>query len=147
MVNEGRKPGLELQRQGEPIALQTWANELLDKIAQVAALLDQGQSENPHTQSLNVQRAKVADSSLTPSAKLLNELKRNGESFSQFALRQTRAHAEFFRSQPLSAAAQAGFESAAQKSLQEQAELEAQQGPDFDQFVAAYQASLLSVAI
>ena len=147
VVNEGRKPGLELQRQGEPIALQTWANELLDKIAQVAALLDQGQSDNPHTQSLNVQRAKVADSALTPSAKLLDELKRNGESFSQFALRQTRAHAEFFRSQPLNATVQAGFEAAAQKSLQEQAKLEAQQGPDFDQFVAAYQASLLSVAI
>ncbi len=145
VVNEGRKPGLELQRQDGSVALQAWAEELLDKIGQVAAVLDQSQTGSSHAQSLDVQRAKVADSSLTPSARLLGELKRNRESFSQFALRQTQAHAEFFRSQPLSAAEQAGFDAATQKSHNEQAELEAQQEPDFDQFVAAYQASLLSI--
>ena len=91
------------------------------------------------------QQAKVADSRLTPSARLLDELKRSGESFSQFALRQTQAHAEFFHSQPLSATELAWFETAAKKSLNEQAELEAEQELDFDQFAAAYQASLLAI--
>ena len=147
VVTEGRKPGLELRRGGEQVGLQAWAQELLGEIGQVAALLDQSQGGDQHARALAAQQAKVADSSLTPSARVLDALKRSGESFSQFAQRQTQAHAEYFRSQPLDAAEQAAFETAAQRSHDEQAALEAQQESDFDQFVAAYQASLLSIGI
>jgi len=147
VVTEGRKPGLELRRGGEQVSLQAWAQELLGEIGQVAALLDQSQGGDRHARALAAQQAKVADSSLTPSARVLDALKRSGESFSQFAQRQTQAHAEYFRSQPLDAAEQAAFETAAQRSHDEQAALEAQQESDFDQFVAAYQASLLSIGI
>ncbi|WP_256218101.1 hypothetical protein, partial [Pseudomonas sp. EGD-AK9] len=41
----------------------------------------------------------------------------------------------------------AAFEQAAQRSLAEQAELEAQPQGDFDAFVAAYQASILALAV
>jgi len=147
VVTEGRKPGLELRRGGEQVGLQAWAQELLGEIGQVAALLDQSQGGDQHARALAAQQAKVADSSLTPSARVLDALKRSGESFSQFAQRQTQAHAEYFRSQPLDAAEQAAFETAAQRSHDEQSALEAQQESDFDQFVAAYQASLLSIGI
>jgi len=147
VVTEGRKPGLELRRGGEQVSLQAWAQELLGEIGQVAVLLDQSQGGSQHARALATQQAKVADSSLTPSARVLDALKRSGESFSQFAQRQTQAHAEYFRSQPLDAAEQAAFETAAQRSHDEQAALEAQQESDFDQFVAAYQASLLSIGI
>ncbi len=147
VVTEGRKPGLDLRRGGEQVSLQAWAQELLGEIGQVAALLDQSQGGSQHARALATQQAKVADSSLTPSARVLDALKRSGESFSQFAQRQTQAHAEYFRNQPLDAAEQAAFETAAQRSHDEQAALEAQQESDFDQFVAAYQASLLSIGI
>ncbi|MFV0455852.1 MAG: glutamate--cysteine ligase [Pseudomonas sp.] len=147
VVTEGRKPGLELHRGGEQVSLQAWAQELLHEIGQVATLLDQSQGGDQHARALATQRAKVADSSLTPSARVLDTLKRSGESFSQFAQRQTQAHAAHFRSQPLDAAEQAAFETAAQRSHDEQAALEAQQESDFDQFVATYQASLLSIGI
>ena len=35
---EGRKPGLQLDREGQPVSLAQWGNELLDRIAPYAAL-------------------------------------------------------------------------------------------------------------
>ena len=66
---------------------------------EVAALLDRSHGDSRHAEALAEQRAKVADSSLTPSARVLEQLRTNGESFSQFAMRQTLAHADYFRSQ------------------------------------------------
>ena len=145
VVKEGRRPGLHLQRQGKPVELQAWASELLEQIQPLAELLDQSQASDEHHQALQAQRAKVADVSLTPSAQVLAQLQQ-GESFTQFALRQSRAHADYFRSQPLSPEQQEAFEASVAQSLREQAELEAQQQGDFDSFAAAYQASILAIA-
>ena len=38
VVKEGRKPGLQLDREGQPVSLAQWGNELLDRIAPYAAL-------------------------------------------------------------------------------------------------------------
>jgi glutamate--cysteine ligase len=146
VVKEGRRPGLQLQRNGQPVALQDWANELLEQILPLAELLDQNQGSSAHRQAMQAQQAKVADPSLTPSAQVLAQLQQ-GLSFTEFALRQSKLHAEYFRSQPLSAKQQAAFEASAGQSLQDQAELEAQEEGDFDSFAAAYQASILALAV
>lgn len=143
VVKEGRRPGLLLQRNGQPVVLQAWADELLEQIRPLAELLDQSQGGDAHGQALLAQRAKVEDPSLTPSAQVLAELQQ-GQSFVQFALRQSQAHAEYFRQQPLEAEQLAGFEAMATQSLQQQAELEAHEEGDFDSFAAAYQASILA---
>ena len=146
VVKEGRRPGLHLQRQGAPVVLQSWAHELLDGIEAVTRLLDSSQGSDAHANALQAQRAKIDDASLTPSAQVLAELQQ-GESFSAFSLRQSKRHAEHFRAQPLSADLQAEFEQAAQRSLREQAELEVHEDGDFDSFAAAYQASILALAV
>ncbi|TBU97128.1 glutamate--cysteine ligase [Phytopseudomonas dryadis] len=146
VVKEGRRPGLHLQRQGVPVVLQSWAHELLDGIEALAALLDASQGGDAHRAALQAQRAKIDDASLTPSAQVLAQLQQ-GESFAAFALRQSKRHAEYFRQQPLSREQQAEFEEAAARSLQEQAELEAHEDGDFDSFAAAYQASILALAV
>ena len=142
VVKEGRLPGLQLQRCGEPVPLGEWAGQLLDEIAEVAALLDRSHGDSRHAEALAEQRAKVADSNLTPSARVLEQLRTNGESFSQFAMRQTLAHADYFRSQAPSANELQQFETAARQSLERQAAMEAADEPDFDSFVADYQRSL-----
>ena len=138
----GPTPGLQLQRCGEPVPLREWAGQLLDEIAEVAALLDRSHGDSRHAEALAEQRAKVANSSLTPSARVLEQLRTNGESFSQFAMRQTLAHADYFRSQAPSADELQQFETAARQSLERQAAMEAADEPDFDSFVADYQRSL-----
>ena len=139
---EGRRPRLQLQHCGEAVPLGEWAGQLLDEIAEVAALLDRSHGDSRHAEALAEQRAKVADSSLTPSARVLEQLRTNGESFSQFAMRQTLAHADYFRSQAPSANELQQFETAARQSLERQAAMEAADEPDFDSFVADYQRSL-----
>ena len=146
-VKEGRRPGLHLQRGGQQVELRAWAGELLEAFAPIAALLDRAHGGEAYREALQAQRAKVLDPQLTPSARLLAELQRNGESFRAFALRQSRAHAETFRAQPLSAAEEQAFERMARESLAEQAELERAPEIDFDQFVAAYQASILDIGV
>ncbi|MFI8606753.1 glutamate--cysteine ligase [Pseudomonas sp. NPDC077649] len=146
VVKEGRRPGLHLQRDGRPVELKTWALELIEQIRPLAELLDRSQGGAAHGEALAVQQAKVEDADLTPSAQVLAAL-RQGTSFADFALQQSRRHAEYLRSRPLDTEQQAAFEQAAQRSLAEQAELEAQPQGDFDAFVAAYQASILALAV
>lgn len=146
VVKEGRRPGLQLQRDGQPVDLKEWAAELLEKIAPLAALLDASHGDDAHSKALDEQLAKVKDASLTPSAKVLASMVEHKESFSQFSMRQSLAHAEFFRSEPLSAEDQAAFEEKARSSLVQQTELEQNEVGDFDLFVASYQASILAIS-
>jgi len=146
VVKEGRRPGLQLQRDGEAVELKVWAADLLEKIAPLAALLDQSHGGDAHSKALDAQLAKVKDSSLTPSAQVLATMAEHKESFAQFSLRQSQAHAEFFRSEPLAADEQAKFEELARSSLAQQAELEQNEVGDFDVFVGSYQASILAIS-
>ncbi|MGA9664559.1 MAG: glutamate--cysteine ligase [Pseudomonas alloputida] len=146
VVKEGRRPGLELHRNGQPISLKDWASELIERIRELANLLDQAQGSDEHAKALDAQQAKVDDTSLTPSAQVLARMTEHDESFVQFSLRQSRVHAETFREQPLSNEKQRAFETLARESLARQSELEQEEVGDFDLFVGAYQASILAIS-
>lgn len=147
VVKEGRRPGLKLNRNDGTADLKAWATELLEKIEPIAQLLDEAQGTDEHVKSIAAQQAKVDDAALTPSAKVLASMKEHNEGFTAFSLRQTLAHAEYFRSNPLTAEEQAHFESLATTSIAEQAELEqTEEAVDFDTFVGAYQASILRIS-
>ena len=146
VVKEGRRPGLELQRDGQSITLKAWAEELLQRIAPLAALLDQAHGSDEHANALLLQKNKVQDPSLTPSAQVLSSMTEHKESFVQFSMRQSRAHAKSLRGQPLGASRQEAFETLARRSLEDQAKLEQQEVGDFDLFVSAYQASILGLS-
>jgi glutamate--cysteine ligase len=142
-VKEGRRPGLQLRRDGNPVSLQTWGQELLQRIAPAAALLDAQRSDGVHAASLAQQGLKLDQVELTPSAKVLAILQQNQESFASFALRQSKAHAAYFLAHPPSPEARSYFDTMAATSLSEQESLERSQTGDFDTFVAAYRASTL----
>jgi len=146
VVKEGRRPGLQLQRKGQAVDLKEWATDLLEKIAPLAALLDQSHGMTEHSQALDAQLAKVNDPSLTPSAQVLAAMAERKESFAQFSLHQSEVHAEHFRREPLPAQEQARFEELARTSLAQQAELEQNEVGDFDVFVGSYQASILAIS-
>jgi glutamate--cysteine ligase len=144
VTKEGRRPGLELKRGSEKITLQDWAAELLAKIERSAATLDALHGSDEHARAVVSQRAKLADPSLTPSARVLQTMRDGQQSFLQFALTQSERHAEHFLSRPLDAEAQAQFESLARESLAEQAKLEREEVGSFDAFVTAYRAYTLN---
>ena len=142
-VKEGRRPGLTLTRSGEEITLQAWAGELLARIAPVAALLDEQHNEDGvHAASMAAQAAKIANPALTPSARVLAEVRELGSS-AAFGLRQSELHAAYFRESPLMSAEVAMFDEMAAASLAEQAAIEKAPGGSFDDFVGAYNTSTL----
>jgi glutamate--cysteine ligase len=141
-VKEGRKPGLQLSRHGSPVGLQAWGRELLERIELCAAALDAAHGDDLHLQALASQRAKLEDSRLTPSARVLQSLREDGLSFHAFALRQSERHAAWFRGRPLEAAQLAAFEQSSRDSLAAQSELEASQQGSFDEFVEQYMAAI-----
>ena len=142
-VKEGRKPGLTLTRHGEEITLQDWARELIERIRPVAALLDEQHNEaGVHAASLAVQEAKIANPALTPSARVLDQVRELGSS-AAFGLRQSELHAAYFRESPLMPAEEAMFAEMAAASLADQARIEQADTGSFDDFVAAYNSSTL----
>ncbi len=141
---EGRKPGLELVRDGAPVSMREWADEILTKIDAAGRVLDEIRGDTAHADAIAAQRAKLADPDRTPSARVLKTLRDNGQSFLAFARAQSEAHAAYFRARPLDEAATRDAQALAAKSLAEQAELESKTAGSFDAFVAAYRAYTLN---
>jgi len=137
-VNEGRKPGAQLQRNGEAIALQQWAGELLDAIEPYVAMLDRAHDSELHRESFAQQRRKVADMELTPSAEVLRALREQRVGYAQYARQQSEQHALHFRSQPLHPPQLAEFIAMAERSLRAQSDIEANDSLPFDEYLQRY---------
>ncbi|CAG7594786.1 glutamate--cysteine ligase [Candidatus Vallotia tarda] len=141
VVTQARRPGLELSRNGRPVFLQDWAVELLEKIELAAALLDVQEGGDRYCAALAVQRAKIQDFSLTPSARILENMHTTGYSFIRFSLEQSKQHASAMRARPLPRELHTYYSELAVRSLQQQAEIERAEIVDnFDEFVRAYHA-------
>lgn len=136
-AHRGREPGLRLLRSGLAITLRDWAAEVLDAMAPVCEVLDRVRGGG-YTQALAAQRAKVADPELTPSARVLAELRERGESFHQLARRYTESHRAYFLSKTLGEARSAALDREAAASLERQAAIEAADDVDFETFLARY---------
>ncbi|KND61493.1 Glutamate-cysteine ligase [Candidatus Burkholderia verschuerenii] len=139
VVKEGRKPGLTLTRDGQPIAMRDWAEELFDNIAPVAATLDRLNGNDDHTRALDALRPRLTDASLTPSARVLQTMRDNKQSFDAFALDLSQRHAAYFRARPLSAEEERDMATLAAQSLIKQENVERSDTESFDVFVAGYQ--------
>lgn len=140
VVTEGRRPGLELRRGGQPIALKSWANELIEHLVPLVELLDRARGGNEYTEALVAQQAKVNDAALTPSAQVLKSMAERNETFVQFGLRQSYRHAGTLRGRPLNPIRQQAFEDLALESQKKQSLLEREDSLDFDLFVEKYHA-------
>jgi glutamate--cysteine ligase len=139
VARRGREPGLRLQRDGRPTLLAHWAAEILDGVRGTAELLDTGDPARPYTAAVEVQAAKVADVELTPSARMLAELRASGEGFSTWARRMSSAHRRYFMEvAPVDAPTLSQLAQAAEDSLAEQERMEAADRGTFEQYLARW---------
>ncbi|WP_454692083.1 glutamate--cysteine ligase [Achromobacter aloeverae] len=138
VVTEGRRPGLQLSREGTPIALNDWGRELLDRIAPYAELLDETYGGDAYRQAVAAQAEKMAHPDSTPSARLLDDMRGAGASFHEFTLAQSQAHAQALRATPLPAEKMAQYHEWARASAAEQQAIEAADDVDFDTYLARY---------
>lgn len=134
----GRTPGFKLRRQGREVSLKDWAEEILDGMRGIAEILDAGDALTPYTRSLETQAAAVSDPDMTPSARMLSDMRANGESFEDYALRISKEHAQTFRDRFLSAERAEFFRRLTEESLEEQRQIEAADRLSFDEFLQRY---------
>ena len=126
VVAEGRKPGLLLRNQDkQEIELKSWAEDLLLSMQPYAELFDTGSEQTLYKDALQAQLAKVQDSSLCPSAKVLQLLKDTGQSFVDFTYEQSLAHKQTLLQHQLDATTRAALEAEATQSIEQQNSIEA----------------------
>jgi glutamate--cysteine ligase len=135
----GRDPALALDIAGQRKPLVEWGRELCRQLEPICELLDRGDPARSYSASLELQAAKLEDPSLTPSARILAEMRDEGESFFSFALRMSRQHADYFAAlPPMSAERRSEFEADVEQSLGAQRALEAAPPEPFEDYLARY---------
>jgi len=142
--HRGREPGLQLRRPGGPVKLSQWATEVLEAMRGVCEVLDAGGDDPIYGPVLDQQLEAVRDPDRTPSARMLAEMRANGEGFYHFARRMSQAHCAYFQERPVRPEAEAMLEQLARDSLAEQAVLEAAPQAPFDEFLRDYFAQRLA---
>jgi len=138
VAHNGRDPALELNHKAHKIKLKDWAEELLTGMQSVSELLDQHKDATPYQNALQLQRNKVIDSSLTPSARMLNEMRETKEGFYHFAKRMSEKHNSYFKSLSLSSEITQFFDEATIASIEKQKKIEASDSLSFENYLQAY---------
>lgn len=138
VVMQGRKQGLELNKNGHAITLTQWGEELLDGIRATAELLDQAHSQNNHIASVNQQHEKLKNSALTPSAAIVKDIKAKDSTYFNFAMNQAKTHRSDYLDRPLDPSEQEHYQQLAADSLEKQRALEAEDSPSFSDFLTDY---------
>jgi glutamate--cysteine ligase len=137
VAHRGRDPELRLLRGGLGLPLPSWANELLGAMEPLCEALERAR-RGDYRQVLAAQQAKVADPELTPSARVLAEMRAHGESFHAFGRRQAEGHRRHLEKLALPAERQAQLEQEVAASLARQAAIEAADDVDFATFLDRY---------
>ena len=107
--------------------------------SEVAVLLDASDSgQDIYQATCNLQRTKLDNPALTPSAQILSAMQNEKVPFFRFTMNQGIAHKAHFASLPLTADEQAAFAESVSESLRQQAVIEAADTLSFDDFLAEY---------
>jgi len=138
VVEEGRKPGLELNSAAGPVGLQDWASVLMDMLQPLVAMLDAAHGCDDYSDTWEEQRRKIADPALTPSARVLEIMKRQQIPFFHFAMNQSIAHKGYFDEHPLRGSKLEKFRVLADESLARQLQTERDDVVDFESFLKNY---------
>ncbi len=143
VAHKGRQPGLDLQRSNlkgvaEKISLQDWACELCNKMKPVANILDRANYSENYFSSVKSQIGSVFDPELTPSARMLADMRENDLGFFHFAQRMSRHHYQYYKTHQLAEEKIQVFETAARDSLIKQQQIEADDDISFDKYLQNY---------
>jgi len=141
VVNRGREPDLELKQKGKAIPLTDWAEEILQESRDIARFLDEVSGQPGHTAATDAQIAKVRDSSLTPSAKVLHRMDELETPYFRFAMNQSLANSDYFRSLTLDDELMATMKSLSEKSNQDREAIEKTDNIDFETYLERQNAS------
>ena len=109
-AQEGRKPGLRLERRGEAVPLADWGKEVLSACEPIAVELDAIRGGAAYRDALGSALVSLNDPETVPSARVLHAMARNhGNSHVRFTLAESLVHRGTLMGIPLQAAVEERF--------------------------------------
>ncbi|TYK65041.1 glutamate--cysteine ligase [Colwellia echini] len=141
VVLRGRDPTLLLsdrdnEGQVNLKSIRTWGNELFNEMKQVADLLDKAYGTTKYNEAIVREQAKINDSSLTPSAQLISIIQEN--CLTEYALDKAKVYQQGAKVRDYQFYTQEYFEQSVPISHQAQADIEASDVLNFDDFLKDY---------
>lgn len=137
VVNEGRVDGLHILNNGVEQPLQSWMLEHLERMRPLAGLLDAHYGGNDYRAAVALMQGKAGHSESTISAQVNADSERLG-SLWQLGFTLAKQHRDSLLQQTLSPNTQAKYEVLVEKSILQQAEIEAAETEDFMTFLQQY---------
>lgn len=149
VAHQGRKPDLNLHRMNsntrslDTVNVRSWATELLEHMQGVATILDTAHDSDEYRQAVDAQLNLITHSEQTPSARVLEDMMDNHESFFDFAQRKSQEHRAYFLNRTLAPELEKHFQTQSTESLTQQKQAENNDTLDFDTFLKRYFAGQL----
>lgn len=137
VVNHGRQSGLTILVNHKEHLLQDFMQQHLQNMLPLASLLDAHHGGNDYRTAVALMQGKVTNPQLTLSAQIEADSIRLGSTW-RLGYTLAKQHADLLREQPLSPNTQAKYEVLAEKSVMQQAEMEAAEQEDFKTFLQQY---------
>jgi glutamate--cysteine ligase len=135
----GREPGLSLTRGSQQVALEEWGGQLLAECAPLAAQADAALGGGAYREAHAAAAAMLADPALTPSARVLAAMAANhSNSYTAFALAQSRAHRATLDALPLPEEVAQRYGAMAVESLALQKRMEEREKVPFEDWRRRY---------
>lgn len=137
VVNEGRREGLHILNNGSEQPLESWMLEHLNNMQPLAAMFDAHYGGNDYRAAIALMQGKAGHAESTISAQVTADSARLGSMW-QLGFTLAKQHRESLLQQTLSPNMQAKYEVLAEKSMLQQAEMEASETEDFMEFLQQY---------
>jgi len=140
VAHSGRKKDLVLMRQNREISLPDWAGEICQALRPIALHLDGLEGRTDYADALSAQQDKITDTSQTPSAQILEDMRTHEKGFFVFMREKSEQYKNILTSKDLPADKVAQFVAQAEQSLRRQKELELADDMTFEEYLQLYYA-------
>ncbi|WP_394146811.1 glutamate--cysteine ligase [Shewanella atlantica] len=137
VILEGRKPGLELSRNGEPVLLSSWMESMFEDLNKLAPLFDK-EGEHLYRDALSRWHGAVVDPGLTISGQIMKELSESQVDHGCWVNKLAEEYHKILSQYPLPEGVESQYQQAATLSLQQQAKIESESSQSFEEYLADY---------
>lgn len=143
MVYRGREPALTLLSKnatGDIVErpMREWADNLMTDMQSISHVLEAATGQAKHNHSLKIERAKLQNDRLTPSAMILDNMASENKTFYRFAADLATEHQAYFAQYPLSDAQRQYYSTLAEASHTQQRTIENDDRVSFDRYLEDY---------
>ncbi len=137
-AHQGRDTELRLLRERRTVSIRHWGTEILHAMQALCEVLDKESQNDNYSTALQEQIAVIEDASLTPAARMLDEMRAGNEGFFEIASRLSKMHRYQLCDDALNTKDTTFFTNVARQSVNKQRQIEVSDTTSFSQFLDDY---------